>query len=187
MNDMETLKAKPQWVPWFQIDGSNLVEVPETGGNSSALFRQQFLMGKRICDLYVAKTGKDAPKGCSSFPQSDADLGHDPFKRFAVANFTSLIAQLDMEKEQQQHATALKKAAGTSAATKKVPEHTAKSVQKVSPVAVAGLAKPKLAEKIKKVKAWADHYFGHDAAHEALTKKLIANAQKPITSGKLPV
>lgn len=32
MNDLETMKAKPQWVPWFQLDSKNLVDVPTTGG-----------------------------------------------------------------------------------------------------------------------------------------------------------
>jgi len=48
INDMQTIAAKPQWVPWFQMDGQDLVQVPADGGNSTALFREQFLMGKKV-------------------------------------------------------------------------------------------------------------------------------------------
>jgi len=48
INDMQTIAAKPQWVPWFQMDGQDLVQVPANGGNSTALFREQFLMGKKV-------------------------------------------------------------------------------------------------------------------------------------------
>jgi len=132
MNDLETVKAKPQWVPWFQVDGQALVDVPKTGGNDTALFREQFLMGKRICDLYVAKTGNTAPKGCATFPQSDAEVPQNPFARFAETNFTSLIAKLDLEKHQAQHATLKKAASATVSASNKTP---AVSAQQMTPSA----------------------------------------------------
>ena len=47
LNDMQTMKAKPEWVPWFQLDGQSLVNVVP-GGNDTAAFRQQFLMGKKV-------------------------------------------------------------------------------------------------------------------------------------------
>ena len=96
MNDMQTMEANPQWVPWFQLDGRNLVpesEILAPGANDTKLFRQQFLLGKRICDLYVAKTGKPAPSGCSSFWQTEAEVPRDPFASFPQTNFSSLIAQ----------------------------------------------------------------------------------------------
>lgn len=196
MNDMETTKAKPQWVPWFQIDGESLVDVPKTGGNDTALFREQFLMGKKICDLYVAKTGNPAPPGCATFPQSDAQVPKNPFARFAETNFTSLIAKIQMEKQQVQHAT-LKRAASATAfksatpaaakstvANKSVKTSLVKSVTARSESVPAKSVKVPtpvhLPKNIQKVKSFADHFFGHDKAHEAMTKKLIEDANKPV-------
>ena len=90
INDIATLEAKPQWVPWFTIDGVDLVQDP-TATNTTASFREQFLLGKAVCEAYVAKTGKEAPPGCATFPQSDEQLGVDPWLRFPKFNFTSLI------------------------------------------------------------------------------------------------
>ncbi len=231
INDLQTLKAKPQWVPWFQVDGQDLVNVPE-GGNESAIFREQFLLGKKICELYVAKTGKSAPEGCASFPQNDAEIGTDPWARFKVANFSSLIATMDAERQQQQHSSTLKMAAkkGNSASastkTSSVPDpisvqqevraakkraasmvntqHQAKVVssKKIQPKSIKHEAKvvaskqpdlrlsaqahsakeapTDMAAKVRKVSEFADHFFGHDTAHEAMAKKLIANAKKDV-------
>ena len=57
INDIATLEAKPQWVPWFTLDGVPLVQDPDNE-NSTASYREQFLLGKRVCDAYVAKSGK---------------------------------------------------------------------------------------------------------------------------------
>ena len=65
-----------------------------TNANSTASFREQFLLGKAVCDAYVAKTGKPAPPGCAKFPQNDAQVGVDPWARFPAFNFTSLIAKI---------------------------------------------------------------------------------------------
>jgi hypothetical protein len=233
INDLQTLKAKPQWVPWFQVDGQDLVNLPE-GGNESAIFREQFLLGKKICELYVAKTGKSAPEGCASFPQNDAEIGTDPWARFKVANFSSLIAKMDAERLLQQHASTLKMAAkkgnSASASTKtspvpnpitveqevraakkraasmvntqhqakvvaskkmqpKIIKHEAKLVasEKPEPAHSAKEAPTDMAAKVRKVSEFADHFFGHDTAHEAMAKKLIANAKKdvvPVHSAK---
>jgi len=45
MNDLETMKAKPDWVPWFQLDSKNLVDVPKTGGNLSSVRIFLFVFG----------------------------------------------------------------------------------------------------------------------------------------------
>jgi hypothetical protein len=37
-----------------------------------------------------------------------------------------------------------------------------------------------MAAKVRKVSEFADHFFGHDAAHEAMAKKLITNAKKDV-------
>ena len=92
MNDIATLKAEPQWVPWFTVDGVNLVQDPDNE-NTTASFREQFLLGKKICDAYVAKTGKEAPPACATFPQNDEEVGVDPWARFPKFNFTTFIAE----------------------------------------------------------------------------------------------
>ena len=92
MNDIATLDAKPQWVPWFTVDGVDLVEDPDNE-NTTVSFREQFLLGKKICDAYVAKTGKEAPQACTTFPQNDEEVGIDPWAKFEKFNFTTLIAE----------------------------------------------------------------------------------------------
>jgi len=64
-------------------------------------FREQLLLGKKVCDAYVAKTKKEAPAGCGALPQTDADLGTDPFAKFKQTDFTSLIAKIKVEDAQQ--------------------------------------------------------------------------------------
>ena len=179
INDLQTLKAKPQWVPWFEVDGQALVNVPAHGGNETAIFRQQFLLGKKICDLYVAKTGKHAPEGCASFPQNDAEIGQDPWARFKVANFSSLIAKMDAERQQDEHASTLKKAARKS--------NSASTAKKIPPHPQAKGSRTGMAAKARKISNFADHFFGHDATHEALTKQLIANAKKRVVPGETRV
>ena len=53
-----------QWVPWFTLDGVDVVQDADNS-NSKASFRGLFLLGKKICDLYVEKTG--VPKAISAF------------------------------------------------------------------------------------------------------------------------
>jgi len=96
INDIATLEAKPQWVPWFTIDGADLVQDPDNE-NSTASFREQFLLGKRVCDAYVAKTGKEAPAGCANFPQNDEEVGVDPWAKFPKKNFTAFIDELNVQ------------------------------------------------------------------------------------------
>jgi hypothetical protein len=52
MNDIATLEAKPQWVPWFTVDGIDLVQDPDNE-NTTASFREQFLLGKAVCDAFL--------------------------------------------------------------------------------------------------------------------------------------
>jgi hypothetical protein len=63
-----------------------------------AKFREQFLLGKAVCDAYTAKTGKSAPAGCAKFPQSDADVGEDPWAKYPAKNFTVLIDEISAER-----------------------------------------------------------------------------------------
>jgi hypothetical protein len=65
---------------------------------SQAKFREQFLLGKAVCDAYTAKTGKSAPVGCAKFPQSDADVGEDPWAKYPAKNFTVLIDEISAER-----------------------------------------------------------------------------------------
>jgi len=65
---------------------------------SQAKFREQFLLGKAVCDAYTAKTGKSAPAGCAKFPQSDADVGEDPWAKYPAKNFTVLIDEISAER-----------------------------------------------------------------------------------------
>ena len=44
-----------------------------------------------------------------------------------------------------------------------------------------------MAAKARKISNFADHFFGHDATHEALTKQLIANAKKRVIPGETRV
>jgi len=151
MNDLETMNAKPQWVPWFQLDGKSLVDVPKTGGNTTALFRQQFLLGKKICDLYVAKTGQPAPKGCSSFWQNEAEVPKDPFASFKETNFTALIAKLDLEKKQRAQLTGSAKHVKTA--------HAGKSAKSSAAAKSSAFGKKELNTKIQKVRNFADRFF----------------------------
>jgi hypothetical protein len=91
----------------------------------------------------VAKTGKPAPEGCKTFPQNDAEVGADPFGKFKETNFTSLIAKLAMEKQQQQHAGLKKASAARAVSTWR--EASAKAV---------------LPAKAKSVVSFADRFFG---------------------------
>ena len=75
MNDIATVNAHPTSFPWFTINGKSIVG--KQGAGSS---REKFLLGNKICKAYVAKTGKKAPPGCSSFPQNEAQLGQDPWQ-----------------------------------------------------------------------------------------------------------
>ena len=96
MNNIATIEAKPQWVPWFTLDGVDLVKDPDNK-NATVSFREQFLLGKAICDLYVKKTGEDAPPGCKTFPQDDEAVGVDPWARFPKLNFTEFIEKQNRE------------------------------------------------------------------------------------------
>ena len=80
MNDIATLRAKPQFFPWFTVDDKNIVR-----GSGAGAFREQFLLGDKICTAYVAKTGKQAPPGCDTFPKNDAQLGADPWQLYKTA------------------------------------------------------------------------------------------------------
>merc|ERR1740117_945105 len=96
MNGIATLDANIQWAPWLTVDGSDLV--PDPGNtNSSESFRKQFLLGKQICDTYAAKTGKEPPAACATFPQTIEDLPLAPYDKYPESNFTALIAE---QKEQ---------------------------------------------------------------------------------------
>jgi len=100
-----------------------------------------------------------------------------------------------MDKQQVQHAT-LKRAASATAfsatpaaakstvANKSVKTSLVKSVTARSESVPAKSVKVPtpvhLPKNIQKVKSFADHFFGHDKAHEAMTKKLIEDANKPV-------
>jgi len=104
---VQTLEAKPVWLPWVTVDGEAVASSPGDKEMSaeeaikSPAFREQFLLGKKICDVYVAKSGKQAPAGCSQLPQTDADIGEDPFAKFPKPDFTALIQTIEKEKEAQ--------------------------------------------------------------------------------------
>lgn len=124
--------------------------------------------GKKICDLYVAKTGKPAPEGCKTFPQNDAQVGADPFGKFKETNFTSLIAKLAMEKQQQQHAGLKKASAARTVSTPALAHKPASIVDKL-PYSGAITSKQKWREasaktvlpaKVKSVVSFADRFFG---------------------------
>ena len=106
MNDIATLDVDIKWVPWFTVDGQSIVEVTKKSDMSmtSTAFREQFLLGKKICDAFVAKTGKKAPEGCLAFPHQDSELGEDPWTFFNTTNFTALVAkhkQQELESSQE--------------------------------------------------------------------------------------
>jgi len=50
-----------------------------------------------VCDAFVKKSGKEAPEGCASLPQSVADIPDDPYAKFKAQDFTSLIDKLKEE------------------------------------------------------------------------------------------
>jgi hypothetical protein len=97
MNDMATLTAAPRFLPWFTVDGDAVV-ADHTNDPQMAL-RQEFLLGKKICDAYVAKSGKPAPAACLDFPADDAELGSQPWQFYdpGVTNFTQLAAKHEEE------------------------------------------------------------------------------------------
>ena len=116
-NDVNTLEAKPMWLPWFTVDGVPLVdaakqpEVEDKDGNESlptSTLKEGFLLGKKVCDAYVKKSGKKAPAGCASLPQSVADIPEDPYAHLKQKDFTSLIEKIEKKKaeilEQQNEA-----------------------------------------------------------------------------------
>lgn len=118
--------------------------------------------GKRICDLYVAKTGKAAPPGCETFPQTDAEVGPNPFGRFKETNFTSLIAKLAMEQRQQKH-VGLKRASSERKST--VLAEPALAHASIKAVDTKHKwkelpTKTRLPAKIKSVVSFADSFFG---------------------------
>lgn len=84
-------------VPWITVDDAPLVADPgdpakdPVNENQTRAFRQQFLLGKRICRRYEDKTGKTPPMGCAKFPQSDEQVGKNPWSRFPHNNFTAFI------------------------------------------------------------------------------------------------
>lgn len=102
MNDIATLDADVNWVPWFTVDGDKIVKKEDLelimGKGDMALrskatadaVQEQFFLGKKICETYVRKSGKPAPEGCFTFPQDVAELGADPYKYFETANLTAL-------------------------------------------------------------------------------------------------
>ena len=83
LDNIATLRAKPQFLPWFTIDDKSVATKSGTGA-----VREQFLLGHKICQAYVAKTGKPAPAGCRTFPQSDAQLGQNPWALYKDATLT---------------------------------------------------------------------------------------------------
>lgn len=101
INDMETLDAQPQWVPWFTLDGKALVTKEQIDQNSTLAFKSQSLMGSKICQLYVEKTGRTPPAACATFPKTLAELPSEAEldKKFPPTNFTDLIAEMAEQKE----------------------------------------------------------------------------------------
>jgi len=100
MNDISTLHADVKWLPWLTVDGSSLLantqSLRATNSNISATdpsFREQFFLGKTVCDAYVKKTGLEYPEACYVFPQNDAELGSDPWTFFETTNLTSIVAK----------------------------------------------------------------------------------------------
>jgi len=105
-NDVQTLEAKPMWLPWFTVDGVDLVdtvaksEAEEKDGDealAATKLKEPFLLGKKVCDAFAKKSGKKAPEGCSSLPQSVADIPDDPYAKFKLQDFTSLIDKMKQE------------------------------------------------------------------------------------------
>ena len=105
INDMKTLAAKPQWVPWFTIDNEPLVAQALIDKNDTLAFKSQMLLPKKICDLYAAKSGKAPPAVCATFPATideidSSRLSADALqKKYPPSNFTSLIAELAERKQ----------------------------------------------------------------------------------------
>ena len=101
INDMETLAAKPQWVPWFTIDGKPLVTQEQIDQNTTLAFKSQSLMGAKICQLWHEKTGRAPPPACASFPKTIAELPSEAElnRKFPPTNFTDLIAEIAEQKE----------------------------------------------------------------------------------------
>jgi hypothetical protein len=99
INDMKTIAAKPQWVPWFTIENEQLVSQELIDKNDTLAFKSQLLMPKKICDLYAAKSGKPPPAVCSTFPATLDEIDSSPLsaeamqKKYPPTNFTKLIAE----------------------------------------------------------------------------------------------
>ena len=106
MNDIETLEAKPEWVPWVTIDGKPIVSQAEIDKNTSLAFKSQQLLGSKICNEYVAKTGKSAPAACAAFPQTLDELPSDAEmkKKYPERDFTKLIEELKQQAKMRDQA-----------------------------------------------------------------------------------
>lgn len=105
INDMQTLEAKPQWVPWFTVDGKPLISDAQIVKNDTEAFKAQQLMGSKICDMYVSKTGNKPPACCATFPKTLDQLPtpEEMKEKWPPTNFTTLIAQLEVrEKEEEE-------------------------------------------------------------------------------------
>ena len=111
LNDIATLDANIQWAPWFTIDGTDLIEDPNNT-NETQSYRKQFLLGKKICDTYAKKTGKEPPKACATFPQKDADIPAVVYESYPKEDFTSYLKDL----KKQQALQAQEQAAAANAA-----------------------------------------------------------------------
>lgn len=101
LNDVATLDANIQWAPWITLDGTDLIEDPNNE-NSTIAFREQFLLGKKICDTYAAKTGKEPPAACATFPQSDTDIPEKVYDKYTPEDFTEFIANQKKQAELQE-------------------------------------------------------------------------------------
>jgi len=70
---LETAKlSSREWVPWLVIEN-------EPVSKNSSQFSEMFLIGHKICSAYTAKTGKEAPAVCSTYP---IEAPEDPYAAF---------------------------------------------------------------------------------------------------------
>ena len=58
--------------------------------------------GKKICDTYAAKTGKEPPAACATFPQSDTDIPEKVYDKYTPEDFTEFIANQKKQAELQE-------------------------------------------------------------------------------------
>ena len=105
MADIATLDANIVWAPWFTVDGTDLIQDPNNPEDDGAkAFREQFLLGKKICDTYASKTGQAPPPACATFPQTDADIPAKPYEKYPKDDFSSVISKQKMQQVTQKAA-----------------------------------------------------------------------------------